>query len=601
MKDKDAKRLASFPELNPNPILEVDSAGKITYINQAAKRRFPDLTRLELKHPLLTDLKSIFIKLKRGKAGSLAREVKVNSSVYYQAMHYVAKDEVVRIYNHDITAEKWAEEALRHALKESERRSAEISALLQATSQVLKYQKFEDSARSMFDSCKNLIGATAGYVALLSEEGPENEVLFLDSGGLPCIVDPSLPMPIRGLRAEAYKTGKAVYENDFAGSKWPKYMPPGHVSLDNVLFAPLNIEGKTVGLLGLANKQSSFTDADARTASAFGELVSLALQNSRLLESLKKSEETLAQERDTLNVIMENTPAHLAYLDRDFNFMLVNSTYAHGSGHTKDELIGRNHFELFPNEENQAIFGRVRDSGEPIEFRAKPFEFVDQPWRGVTYWDWTLTPIKDASGHVKGLVLSLVDVTENKRAEQRIKFQADILAQVSDAVIAVDNDDRVTYWNKAAEELYSLKSEEMLSRKLEKSHRWRWLKPEDEKTAHESLTKTGSWHGENIHVKNDGDEIHVESSVTVMKDESGNVLGRLAVIRDITERKWTENEIKRLNKVLERHIIERTAQLDSANKELERQIARRKWTEEELKKSLNKIREILGSPINPTS
>ncbi|MBI5966729.1 MAG: MEDS domain-containing protein [Deltaproteobacteria bacterium] len=91
-----------------------------------------------------------------------------------------------------------AEEALRYALEESKRRQAEISALLESSRAVLEYREFKDAARFIFDSCKNLIGATAGYIALLSKDGKENEVLFLDSGGLPCAVDPSLPMPIRG-------------------------------------------------------------------------------------------------------------------------------------------------------------------------------------------------------------------------------------------------------------------------------------------------------------------------------------------------------------------------------------------------------------------
>ena len=49
--------------------------------------------------------------------------------------------------------------------------------------------------------------------------GEENEVLFLEFGGLPCDVDPELPMPIRGLRAEAYRLKKAVYHNDFMNSE----------------------------------------------------------------------------------------------------------------------------------------------------------------------------------------------------------------------------------------------------------------------------------------------------------------------------------------------------------------------------------------------
>ena len=73
-------------------------------------------------------------------------------------------------------------------------------------------------------------------------------------GGLPCTVDPSLPMPVRGLCAEAYNSGKVAIENDFAKSDWKKFMPEGHVQLTSVLFAPLTIEGRVVGVIGLANK-----------------------------------------------------------------------------------------------------------------------------------------------------------------------------------------------------------------------------------------------------------------------------------------------------------------------------------------------------------
>src|SRR4030067_3765902 len=91
----------------------------------------------------------------------------------------------------------------------SQQHVAEIEALLKASHAVLKHREFNDTARSVFDACKELIGATAGYVALLSKDGAENEVLFLDSGGLPCIVDPSLPLPLPGVAGGGYLTGRA--------------------------------------------------------------------------------------------------------------------------------------------------------------------------------------------------------------------------------------------------------------------------------------------------------------------------------------------------------------------------------------------------------
>ena len=123
-----------------------------------------------------------------------------------------------------------------------------------------------------------------------------------------------------------------------------------------------------------------------------------------------------------LDVIASSTKANLAYLDRHFNFIWVNPSYCDTSGYAEEELLGRNHFELFPDEENQAIFEQVRDTGIPFEAKEKPFIYPHQPERGVTYWDWTLTPVKDEGGTVRGLVLSLVDVTERKRAEEAFRL-----------------------------------------------------------------------------------------------------------------------------------------------------------------------------------
>jgi PAS domain S-box-containing protein len=191
----------------------------------------------------------------------------------------------------DITDRKQAEDALCNALEKSNQQAKEVSALLESSRAVLQYREFKDSAKAIFNSCKNLIGARAGYVALLTKDGTENELLHLDSGRLACTVDTALPMPIRGLRAKAYRSCKAVFDNRFSQNKWVEFLPDGHVTLDNVLFAPLVIDDKSVGLLGLANKPGGFTKRDARIASGFSEFASVALFNSRTLESLEHSEE----------------------------------------------------------------------------------------------------------------------------------------------------------------------------------------------------------------------------------------------------------------------------------------------------------------------
>jgi transcriptional regulator with GAF, ATPase, and Fis domain len=171
----------------------------------------------------------------------------------------------------------------------SSRHESERDALLAAARAVLRLESFEKTARIIFDEACRLTRARSGYVALLSESGQENEVLFLEAGGLACSVDPNLPMPIRGLRAEAYRRNRTVFDNDFAKSEWSDFLPAGHVDLENVLFAPLVIEGQTRGIMGLANKPEDFTEHDVEIATALGEIAAIALVNSRNVEKLNQT------------------------------------------------------------------------------------------------------------------------------------------------------------------------------------------------------------------------------------------------------------------------------------------------------------------------
>jgi hypothetical protein len=124
---------------------------------------------------------------------------------------------------------------------------------------------------------------------------------------------------------------------------------------------------------------------------------------------------------EVLEALVEHSQDQLVFLDRDFNFVRVNRAYAATCRRAPEELVGKNHFALYPHPENQAIFERVRDSGEPAVWREKPFVFPDQPERGVTYWDWTLSRVDDGAGALLGLVFSLREVTDKVLARQRSK------------------------------------------------------------------------------------------------------------------------------------------------------------------------------------
>jgi signal transduction histidine kinase/PAS domain-containing protein len=177
---------------------------------------------------------------------------------------------------------------LEKALKASRERQAEVSALFRASRAVLEDREFNQTARSIFEACRTLVGANAGYAALLSPGSTEGKALFFETGPSTCNLDPSAPFPIRGLPEEVHRTGRAMIENDVASSPWAGFLPPGHMAVKNVLFVPLVLEDQPVGLVGFANKPGGFTDQDARMASVFGELAAVALRNRRLNNRLKE-------------------------------------------------------------------------------------------------------------------------------------------------------------------------------------------------------------------------------------------------------------------------------------------------------------------------
>ncbi|MEL4897704.1 EAL domain-containing protein [Crocosphaera sp. Alani8] len=107
----DLIRLASFPELSPNPIIEMDFAGNLTYLNPAAGIKFKTITQDKLKHPILSGLLS---EVHNIQGNLLLREVMIGADIFEQYVHYLSEHQLIRSYLFDITARKQAEKNLEY-------------------------------------------------------------------------------------------------------------------------------------------------------------------------------------------------------------------------------------------------------------------------------------------------------------------------------------------------------------------------------------------------------------------------------------------------------------------------------------------------------
>jgi PAS domain S-box-containing protein len=233
-------------------------------------------------------------------------------------------------------------------------------------------------------------------------------------------------MPIRGLRAEAYRTCRTVYHNNFSSSDYAKFLPPGHVGLDNVLFAPLVVKGEAVGLLGLGNKPGGYTENDARLAAGFGELAAMALVNNRAEEERERLIRELEMERGRLQAIIASTPEAIVVADASGRMVMTNPAadqlYAKPLENGAD-LEGCDLFQLCHADGSLCVPGnqpllRSATAGETHRNLEMVLNWPDGQRRDLLV---NTAPLKDHQGRSSGAVGLFQDISQRKRVEEKIR------------------------------------------------------------------------------------------------------------------------------------------------------------------------------------
>lgn len=245
-----------------------------------------------------------------------------------------------------------------------------------------------------------------------------------------------------------------------------------------------------------------------------------------------------------LRAIIDATDVMLVYFDKDFNFVWVNPAYANACRKKPEELAGRNHFELYPDPENELIFRRVRQTGKPVFFKDRPFEFPDQPERGITYWDWSLVPHRNEADQVVGLVFSLRETTRYKQAQMELAASEERLRRIAetstDIIFQTDIEGIVTYSSPALKSM-GYDPVGVIG------HSFSEFLPAEELSKGEDLLKkvTGGMKISLVEIQvlgADGNLVPCEISVSPVH-RGGRIIGVQGIARDITERKAAEKAL----------------------------------------------------------
>jgi PAS domain S-box-containing protein len=157
---------------------------------------------------------------------------------------------------------------------------------------------------------------------------------------------------------------------------------------------------------------------------------------------------------------------------------------------------------------------------------------VESTWHEISY-----------AGREAVLVLTL-DRTEQRRAEERNRQQANLLNLASDAIIVRDLDNNVLFWNQGAERLYGWSAKEMVGAKTLDT-----FVKEREFEAEIELLRAGFWVGQLKHKSKGGVPIIVNSRWTLVKDDAGNPKSVLVINTDVTETKKLESQFLRAQRL----------------------------------------------------
>lgn len=260
----------------------------------------------------------------------------------------------------------------------------------------------------------------------------------------------------------------------------------------------------------------------------------------------KRVQEELRQQRDFLDAVVETASEGIAVSDERGRFIIYNSRLQDITGYSQTEAQQFDFLsQISPNS------GLSAQAMTAFQNAFQGQEIDNQEWEIVRKGGERrniLVSTRVLSYNNRSWLLSMIrDISDRRRAEQKIREQAALIDIATDAILVQDLESRILFWSKGAERLYGWTAGEAIGH-----HTERLLDqgnyPEYD-LIKSTLLRDGEWQGELHHVTRHGQDLVIESRWTLMPDEVGSSRSILVVNTDITERKQLEAQFLRAQRM----------------------------------------------------
>ncbi len=263
-----------------------------------------------------------------------------------------------------------------------------------------------------------------------------------------------------------------------------------------------------------------------------------AIESMRDITAIKRTEQALKEREATYAAIVEDQTEMIARLRPDGIYVFVNQAFAALFAQKKEDIVGTRFVPPVVDEELPLLnryFSGINPSNPVITIEIRMIVY-----NGDIRWTrWNIRGFFSPEGKVTEYQAVGRDISDFVAAKEAADYQALLLNQVNDAIVATDMAGRITYWNPVAEGLFGWKYREVLGKNIRNLMGFDMFK-KDTGTFRDVLMENGVWKGSSVHTIKSGKPVQVEWSVSVFKDRAGTMKGIVGLCREIAASRLSE-------------------------------------------------------------